>query len=386
MTDMDDLLGGEQTSTPPGGRRAPKQRRRGPGCLIALLILAALVGVAYWGVTTGIDRVQDAFGSADDYSGPGTDPVTFEVKPGDSIAEMGRGLKAADVVASVDAFIDAAGDNPKSSSIQAGYYPLKKKMKASDVVNTLVDPDNIVTTHVTIPEGLQVSQVVDLLVKNTDFPKEQFEKALKDPKALGLPDYAEGNPEGYLFPATYDFGPEEKPADMLPDMVARWQQAATDNDLEAGAAALGYTPHQIMTIASMIEAEGRGDYRSKIARVIYNRLEIDPNPAAGFLQIDATVNYALGRPGPAVLTQDDIESVADSPYNTYKQKGLPPGPIEAPGDDSIQAALHPADGPWFFYVTVNLKTGETKFTDSYDEFLQFKQELQDYCDTQSDRC
>ena len=78
--------------------------------------------------------------------------------------------------------------------------------------------------------------------------------------------------------------------------------------------------------------------------------------------------------------------MADSPYNTYKQKGLPPGPIEAPGDDAIQAALNPADGPWFFYVTVNLETGETKFTDDYDEFLEFKQEFQEYCETQSDRC
>ena len=84
---------------------------------------------------------------------------------------------------------------------------------------------------------------------------------------------------------------------------------------------MGYTPHEIMTIASLIQAEGRGDYRAKIARVIYNRLEIDPNPAAGFLQIDATVNYALGKPGPAVLTQDEIDSVADSPYNTYTQQG-----------------------------------------------------------------
>ena len=78
--------------------------------------------------------------------------------------------------------------------------------------------------------------------------------------------------------------------------------------------------------------------------------------------------------------------MADSPYNTYTQKGLPPTPIEAPGDDAIQAALHPADGPWFFYVTVNLKTGETKFTDDYDEFLEFKDEYQEYCDTQSERC
>ena len=386
MTDMDDLLGGQQTATPAGARRAPKQRRRGPGCLIALVILALLAGAGYWGVTTGIDKVKEQFSSADDYPGPGGEDVTFEVKQGDSIAAMGRGLKAKDIVASVDAFISAAGDNPQSSSIQAGTYALKKQMKASDVVAVLVDPDNIVTTHVTIPEGLQVAQVVDLLVKDTGFKKDEFEAALKDPKALGLPDYAEGNPEGYLFPATYDFGPDEKPADMLHDMVARWQQSAQENDLEAGAEALGYTPQQLMTVASIIEAEGRGKYRTKIARVIYNRLEIDPNPAAGFLQIDATVNYALGRSGSTVLTQDDIESVADSPYNTYKHKGLPPGPIEAPGDGSIQAALHPADGPWFFYVTVNLKTGETKFTDSYDEFLKFKQEYQEYCDTQSDRC
>jgi UPF0755 protein len=169
-------------------------------------------------------------------------------------------------------------------------------------------------------------------------------------------------------------------------MVDRWHQAAEDADLDAKSAALGYTPGQIMTIASLIEAEGRGQYRPKIARVIYNRLEIDPNPAAGFLQIDASVNYALNRTGSTVITDEDKASVADSPYNLYTHKGLPPTPIEAPGDAAIQAALNPDDGPWFFYVTVNLATGETKFTDSYDEFLQFKAELQDYCATQSDRC
>jgi UPF0755 protein len=385
MTDMEDLLG-NQAPTPAGGRRAERSHRRGPGCLIAVVILAVLAGVAYWGVTTGIDKIQDQFSSADDYPGPGSGEVSFEVKEGDSIAEMGRGLKEAGVVASVDAFIEAAGANPEAGTIQPGNYPLLKEMKASDVVAVLVDPEKIITTHVTVPEGLRAKDVVELLVKSTGFPKADFDKALQDPTALGLPAYAEGNPEGYLFPATYDFGPEEKPADMLHDMVVRWQQAATDNDLEAGAEALGYTPQQIMTIASLIEAEGRGKYRVKIARVIYNRLEIDPNPAAGFLQIDASVNYALDRTGSTVITEEDKDSVADSPYNTYTQKGLPPTPIEAPGDASIQAALHPAEGPWFFYVTVNLKTGLTKFTDDYDEFLEFKDEYQEYCDTQSDRC
>jgi UPF0755 protein len=382
---MDSLLG-EQTPTPAGGRRAQKNRRRGPGCLIALVILAVLAAGAYYGVTSGIDKIKDQFSSAEDYPGPGSGEVVYEVKSGDTATDIGRGLKAAGVVASVDAFIEAAQANPQSANIQVGFYSLKKEMKASDALNVLVDPKNMVTTSVTIPEGLQVKQIVDLLAENTDFKKAEFEQALQDPQALGLPAYANGNPEGYLFPATYAFGPQEKPADMLHDMVVRWQQAAEDNDLEAGAQALGYTPQEIMTVASLIEAEGRGDYRTKIARVIYNRLEIDPNPAAGYLQIDASVNYALGRSGSTVITDADKDSVADSPYNTYTQKGLPPGPIEAPGDDSIQAALHPEDGPWFFYVTVNLKTGETKFTDSYDEFLEFKQEYQDYCETQSDRC
>jgi UPF0755 protein len=382
---MDDLLGGQQTATPAGGRRAPKQRRRGPGCLIALVILALLAAVCYWGVTTGIDKVKDQFSSADDYPGPGGEAVTFEVKPGDSIAEMGRGLKTKDIVASVEAFIDAANGNAQSSSIQAGFYPLKTQMKASDVVNILVDPDNIVTTTVAIPEGFTEKQIVARLVKETGFKKEEFDAALKDPQALGLPADAKGNAEGYLFPATYAFGPEEKPADMLHDMVARWQQAATDNDLVAGAAQLGYTPHEIMTIASLIEAEGRGTYRTKISRVIYNRLENPDNGTTnGLLEIDATVNYALGRDDLGVaLTQEDLD--VDSPYNTRKYPGLPPGPIGSPGDDSIQAALHPADGPWLWYVTVNLKTGETKFTDDYDTFLEYKQELTTYCET-SDAC
>ena len=385
MTDMEHLLGEDPATTPTGRRRAQRSRRRGPGCLIALVILAVLAGGLYYGVTTGVDRLRDAFGSAQDYPGPGGEEITFEVKRGDSIAAMGRGLKEAGVVASVDAFIGAAGDNPQASNIQAGFFPLRKEMKAADVVTILVDPGNIVTNTVAIPEGLTIRQIVTRLAKGTDFKEAEFEQALKDTKALGLPAYAKGNPEGFLFPATYSFGPQEQPADMLADMVARWRQAATDNDLEAGAKALGYSPYEIMTIASLIEAEGRGEYRAKIARVIYNRLENPDNGLTnGLLEIDATVNYALGRDDLGLgLTAEDLE--VDSPYNTRKYPGLPPGPIEAPGDDSIQAALKPEEGPWLWYVTVDLKTGETKFTDDYDEFLTFKAEYQKYCET-SDAC
>ena len=122
--------------------------------------------------------------------------------------------------------------------------------------------------------------------------------------------------------------------------------------------------------------------RFKVARVIYNRLETDATN--GLLQIDAAVNYAHDRDLGVGLTLEDLE--IDSPYNTYKNPGLPPTPIEAPGDKAIEAAANPAKGPWVYYVTVNLRTGETKFTEDYDEFLRFKQEFKDYCANESDNC
>ncbi len=141
-----------------------------------------------------------------------------------------------------------------------------------------------------------------------------------------------------------------------------------------------------MTVASLVQAEGRGDDMPKVARVIYNRLEIDPNPSAGFLQIDAAVNFALGREPIARLTTAEIDSVSDSPYNTYTQKGLPPGPIEAPGDAAIAAAANPADGP-----VVLLRHGQPAHgRDEVHRLLRrvpgFRAELDEYCATQSDRC
>ena len=177
--------------------------------------------------------------------------------------------------------------------------------------------------------------------------------------------------------------PSDKPIDVLKAMVARWRQAADDAGLEQAAKDLGYTPGELMTIASLVEAEARGDDMPKVARVIYNRLETEGEPTYGKLEIDATVNYALGRNLGVAISEEDL--AVDSPYNTRKNAGLPPGPIEAPGDEAIAAAAKPADGPWFFYVTTNLKTGETKFTEDYDEFLEFKGELQEYCET-SDAC
>ena len=365
-----------------GARRA--RRRRGPwGCLAALVALALVVGGLWFVVDRGVGWVQDQFGSAEDYPGPGSGSVVFEVREGDTATAIGRNLKDAGVVASVDAFIAAASGEPKAAGIQVGFYPLKKEMSARGALDVLIDPANLVRASVTVPEGLRVVDIVDRLAEGTDFPRSAWEKALK--KDIGLPEWADGNPEGYLFPATYEMRPGDKPVDLLRRMVDRWRQAAEAADLEARAAELGKTPAEIMIIASLIEAEGRGDDMPKISRVIYNRLDGpgDKGGTNGTLGIDASNAYGIGKSGTTQLTAEEL--AVDTPYDTRRRVGLPPTPIEAPGDDAIQAALNPADGPWYYYVTVNLETGETKFSETYEEFLTNSRELDAYCAT-ADRC
>jgi UPF0755 protein len=376
------------SAVPAGGGRRRKGRSPLAGCLAVLVVLALVVGLFWFALTRGVDWVSDTLGeSPDDYPGPGRGRVTFEVAQGDTTAAMGRNLKEQGVVASVDAFLAAAQADPDSTGIQVGFYPMKKEMAAADALGVLLDSGNVISNAVTVPEGLRVDDIVKLLGEKTDFDEGQWRAALQDTQALGLPSYAGGNPEGYLFPATYDIAPKDEPVDVLAAMVARWRQAADEAGLEKAAEEMGKTPAELMVIASLIEAEGRGDDMAKISRVVYNRLDGpgDKGGTNGLLQIDASVNYALDRTGTIAITRAEIDSVAGSPYNTYKQVGLPPTPIEAPGDAAIEAAAHPAEGDWYYYVTVDLRTGETKFAETYDEFLQYKREYQQYCTT-SDAC
>jgi UPF0755 protein len=363
-----------------GGAR--KKSRGYSGCLAVLVALAIIVGGGYFVGSKGFHYLKDHLGSpAADYPGPGKGQVLFQVKAGDTVNGIGRELKAQGVVKSVEAFTNASHGK---TGIQVGYYQLKLRMRAQDAFNVLADPKNILTTTVTIPEGLRVADILPILAARTKIPVTAFQAALKDTSALGLPPYAHGNPEGYLFPSTYGFGPREKPVDMLTAMVTRWKQAAQDDGLVAAASRLGKTPDELMTIASLVQAEGRGSDMPKIARVIYNRLDGpgDKGGTNGLLQIDATVNYALHRKGVVAVTTAETQNT-QSPYNTYLYPGLPPGPIDAPGDAAIHAAAKPAPGPWYYYVTVNLRTGETKFTASYSQFLQYRQELSQYCTTSS---
>lgn len=368
----------------PGGKR--RKGRGLKGCLAVIVALVVLLGGFYVVLTQGVSWVADQFQGPEDYPGPGTGSVEFTVNEGDTTAQIGRNLKAEGVTASVQAFIDAAAGEPDAAGIQVGAYELQKQMKATDALEVLIDPDNLIGfPTVTIPEGLRLTEIVPILAEGSGFPEAAFNKALQSGR-IGLPDYADGNAEGYLFPATYEIKPGMKPVAILKMMVARWQEAAEAADLEAKAAELGKTPGELMIIASLIEAEGRGDDMPKIARVIYNRLDGpgDKGGTNGTLGIDASIAYGLGlSPGSTELTPEQLAE--DTPYNTRLNAGLPPTPIEAPGDDAIAAAANPEEGGWYYYVTVDLSTGETKFYEDYDGFLEGRAEYKAYCET-SDRC
>jgi UPF0755 protein len=178
--------------------RRHRRKRSGLGCLAVIIALGVLVGGGYLAATTGIEAIKDRFDTtpAADYDGPGKGKVMIEVQEGDTAGDIGRTLRDKDVVASVEAFTAAALDNPDSTGIQVGFYELRRQMPAADALEVLVDPSNLIQSAITIPEGWRVEQIVERLAAETDFSKARYNRLLRQPGKIGLPGYANGNPEG----------------------------------------------------------------------------------------------------------------------------------------------------------------------------------------------
>lgn len=346
-----------------GGR--PRRRFRWIAPLAALLVIViplAVGGVYAYSLYMG--KYHPA-----DYAGNGTGSVVVQVTSGDTPTSLAPKLVQLSVVASSRAFVLAAEHSSNPAGLLPGFYGMHKHMQASLAYALLLNPKDLVQVTVTIPEGLRLSQTTTLLGAKSGIPATAYATALKDPASLGLPSYANGKAEGYLFPATYEVLPHETALGVLKGMVQRFDQEAATVNLSAAASQMHLKPGQVIIMASLVQAEGGrlSDY-PKIARVIYNRL------AQGIpLQLDSTVLYGLNTYG---ILANDQQLNSSSPYNTYRHKGLPPGPIDSPGNAAIQAVLHPAPGNWIYFVTVNPKTGETLFTSSEAQFEQFRQELQ----------
>jgi UPF0755 protein len=349
-------------TNPPGPDRARRRRRSTLAVTLALVLVIGVAGVAF----VGVRQVIGLFGTGpEDYPGPGTGEVQIEVAVGQTATAIARTLREQDVVASVAAFTAAARADERSTGIQPGFYRMRQQMPAADALAVLIDPAQRIQARVTVPEGLRVERVLDLLAEQTGLARADFDAALADPGTLGLPDYAQGKAEGFLFPATYDIPPGVDAPEVLRLMIRRFDQAAAQVDLDSGP----LPAYELITLASLLEGEARlAEDFGRVSRVVYNRLD-----AGMALQFDSTISYALGE-NREVVTLADLE--VDSPYNTYKITGLPPGPINSPGERALEMAKSPPPGDWLYFVTVDLESGETKFTDSYEEFLALKAELQ----------
>jgi UPF0755 protein len=351
---FDDDRGGRGGRGRGGGGR-PRRRGRLLAPMLAVILLVVL-GIGGFVV---FKRFQSK-----DFSGDGTGTVTVQVLKGDTATSLAPRLVKAGVVASTSSFVAAAKASSNPTGLEPGFFKMHLHMNSALAYKLLLTPSARIQTLVTIPEGLRLTQILSRLENgHTQISAADFAAAIKNTNALGLPSYANGNPEGFLFPATYTITPGETALQVLQQMVNRFKTEASSINLPAAAKKGNLTENQVITVASILMAEGGNPkYYPQIAEVIYNRLN-QGTP----LQLDSTVNFALAKTGIG-LTAAQLK--VKSPYNTFIHKGLPPGPIDSPGDTAIKAALHPDHGNLTFFVTVNLKTGLTEFTNSPARFQQ----------------
>ena len=370
---VDHILSDMAPSRPGGSSRPPRRHLpRWAGLMIVVVVLTALLVGVILGLGVVIKKLKGS-SPASDYSGNGSGRVVVQVHPGNA-AQIGQTLVQDGVVKTVGAFTEAANADPTSRSIQPGFYALHRKMSAASAITLLLDPSARAEAKVTIPEGTSTRRMLKIIAEATGIKLADLQAVAKQPRTLGLPSWItispEGYPEGYLFPATYAVPPDAKAVDVLKMLAARFNQEVQSLSLTRAAAAIGRTPNEIVTVASIIEAEASGaSDRAKIAQVIYSRLKDTGRfPTLG---LDSTVRFALGGyTGPLKQSQLAI----DSPYNTRKNPELPPGPIDNPGEAALQAALHPASTSYLYFVTLP-KENQTFFATTDAQFQQLSARL-----------
>jgi len=356
-----------------------KRRQRGIAVVVAsvIVILGALI---YIGVRIGT--------SSADYEGAGNGTTQLvEVPEGSSMSELGPTLVEKNVVKTQEAFDSAASMNHSASQIQPGFYRLQEEMSAANAVEALLDENNRVDM-LEVQGGATLEDVkvvggdvrfgIYSLISQVScddgncLEKEELEKAAAetDPKELGAPDWAldaikkRGNDpkriEGLIAPGQYVLDPNMSAKDILKDLITRSAKRYEETDIENRAKAIGLSPYELLTSASLVEREAPAGEFDKVARVILNRLD---EPMR--LEFDSTVNYGLED---VELATTDEARGEKTPWNTYAKEGLPDTPISSPSDEAIRAMEEPADGNWKFFVTVD-KDGTTVFSDTYDEHL-----------------
>jgi len=305
---------------------------------LVLLILLVAAGAGSWWIRTRL---------VTPYRGFGSDEIFVELPTGTSVSSIAARLADAGVITDPLTFRIAARLSGAERRLQAGEYRFAEPASPFDVVGRLERGD-VFVHPLTFPEGLTIKEMAVLFERTGLGTGAEFEQTSRDASLIADLDPDARTLEGYLFPDTYALTRHAGAAGTVAAMVDRFK-AAFDLDLRAAATAASLSPREVVTLASLIEKEtAAADERPLVAAVYRNRLSRRMP-----LQCDPTVIYAMMRAGKwrGNLSRADLQM--DSPYNTYRYPGLPPGPIASPGRASLDAAVHPADVPYLYFVSRN---------------------------------
>ena len=317
--------------------------------LLLMLVAALAAFVAYRAYQTALTP----------YKSYVTEEVFFTVESGATGSRIGRALEDEGIIEDERLFVASLRLRGETGNLQAGEYRFAEPLSTLDVVERLVEGD-IYTFAVTVPEGLTVSETAEHLAAKGLGEAAALEEVFQDVTLIADIDRDATDLEGYLFPTTYQFTRNPSPREVARTMVAQFAEIF-DGDKRSKSEALGLTPREVVTLASVIEKEtGAAEERPLISSVVWNRLERGMP-----LAMDSTIIFALKREGryDGNLRRVDLEM--ESPYNTYRVAGLPPGPIASPGEASIDAVLEPAETRYLYFVSKN--DGSHHFSTTYRE-------------------
>lgn len=345
---------------------------------VLIVILAIIGGIgagAAWVWNTYETQIRSVMGweePKDFEAGEATGEALITVVSGDTGSTISQTLYDQGVTKTPTAFYDHLIATAQDPPFQPGVYALQQRMTSEAALARILDPESKRENAAQVREGLTVEQTVQILAEGTSLPVEEFQAAVADPSAYGV---AADSLEGWLFPATYQFDPGTPATDIVRAMVDR-----TIESLDSAGVPQDRR-EEILTTASIIQREARlPDDFSKVSRVIANRLA-DDMP----LQMDSTAQYGYDEMHDGTVSSSAEALEDDNPWNTYVRAGLPVGPIANPGDVAIDAAMNPADGPWLYFVTWNMDTGETIFSATYEEHQAGIEQWNAWCDANDNR-
>jgi UPF0755 protein len=322
------------------------------------LIAAALVIVLF---TFSLFLMRSQSSSAPDFndvqSVQDLPEVIVEIPNGATGSQIASILFESGVVKSSQAFFRVAVGDARSQKVAPGSHRMTLKISARQALGQLLDPDRI-PNLIRVAEGAWKSEVEKAFI-TYGFTKQEVSKAFS---SLKLPQ-GFSKSEGLIFPAQYSFPQGTSAQAAAQSMIDRFSDDPYGRRLLQGNK--DFSAQHLLTIASIVQAESTNEDFSKVARVIYNRLKIGMP-----LQMDSTVHYIMQARGDIFLSRKS--TTLNSPYNTYKKFGLPPGPICSPSSDAIKATLEPIQGDWLYFITV--APGDTRFTASFDQFSKWKVE------------